>query len=232
MTSMRSNPIAIAAAALWPALVLPAAAQEGAPVYPTPQAALEALFGSIVAGDGPAAAAAIGPSANDLVESDDAEAMAETLADLADQYRGGYRFVPSGEGEITIELGEDGWPFPVPLLRAGEGWRFDAEAARAEILARRIGANELDVIDVLDAYVDIQREFRLIDHDGDGVLEFASAILSSGNGRDGLYWPGEGSPIGDLAARASLDGFADESGDEAGRPFAGCEVEAVGVPSP
>jgi hypothetical protein len=218
MIPMQVRPLLLAAVALWPAL---ASAQEAAPVYPTPQAALEALFGAITAGNPAGAAAAIGPSASDLVDADDPVATTETLADLSAAYLEGYRFVPAGPGALTIALGADGWPFPVPLLREGEGWRFDAEAARAEILARRIGGNELDVIDVLDAYVEIQREYRATDHDGDGVMEFASAILSTEGSRDGLYWPGEDSPVGDLAARASLDGFADEDGNEAGQPFAG-----------
>lgn len=218
---MRTRPIAIAAAALWSALGAPASAQDTAPVYASPQAAIEALFGAIVAGDAAAAAAAIHPSAIDLVSSDDPGATAETLDDLAALYFDGYRFVPGGEDAVIFELGDDGWPFPVPLLRSGDGWRFDAEAARAEVVARRIGANELDVIDVLSSYVDIQRDYRTVDHDGDGVMEFASAILSTEGRRDGLYWPGEDSPIGDLAARASLNGFADDDGDEPGRPFAG-----------
>jgi len=215
---MRARTLALAAIALWPALV---SAQDIAPVYSTPQVALETLFDAITAGDPAGAAAAIGPSASDLVDADDPVAVTETLADLSAAYLEGYRFVPAGPDALTIALGADGWPFPVPLLRAGEGWRFDAEAARAEIIARRVGENELDVIDVMDAYVGIQREYRGIDHDGDGVMEFASAILSSEGRRDGLYWPGEDSPVGDLAARASLDGVAGEEGTEPGQPFVG-----------
>jgi hypothetical protein len=214
-------PRRIIAAALCAALATPLPAQEQPPVYATPQAALEALFGAITAGNAEAAAAAIGPSATDLLDSDDPGATAEALADLSAAYLEGYRFAPAGEGAVTIELGADGWPFPVPLLRDGDGWRFDADAARAEILARQIGGNELDVIDVLDAYVDLQREFRSVDHDADGVMEFASSVLSTEGRRDGLYWPGDDSPIGDLAARANLDGFADADGNEAGQPFAG-----------
>jgi hypothetical protein len=198
-----------------------ASAQDAAPVYATPQAALEALFGAITAGNPAGAAAAIGPSATDLVDADDPVATSTPLADLSAAYLDGYRFVPAGAGALAIELGADGWPFPVPLLRNGDGWSFDAEAARAEILARRIGGNELDVIDVMDAYVDIQREYRAVDHDGDGIMEFASAILSTEGRRDGLYWPGEDSPVGDIAARASLDGFDVDGTEEGAEPFAG-----------
>jgi hypothetical protein len=205
-----------AAAVLSSALALPLSAQDAAPLYDTPQAALDALFSAISAGDAGAAVAAMDPSAADLMEADDPEAVAETLSDLSDLYLEGYRFVPQGES-VVIELGMDGWPFPVPILRADGGWRFDADSAREEILARRIGANELDVIDILDAYVDNQSDFRMVDHDGDGVMEFASSILSSEGGRDGLYWAGEGSPVGDIAARASLDGVDAEDGE----PYAG-----------
>jgi hypothetical protein len=216
MILMHARPLALAAAALWPAF---ASAQDAAPVYATPQAALEALFGAITAGNPAGAAAAIGPSASDLVDADDPVATTEVLADLSAAFLEGYRFVPAAEGALTIALGVDGWPFPVPLRRIGDGWSFDADAARAEILARRIGGNEIDVIDVMHAYVDLQREYRGTDHDGDGVMEFAAAILSAEGRRDGLYWAGEDSPIGDLAARASLDGV--EGDDGGAEPLAG-----------
>jgi hypothetical protein len=220
MIVMRAHPVALAAT-LCTAFALPLAAQEQAPVYPTPQAALEVLFGAITAGNPAGAAAAIGPSASDLVDADDPVATVEALADLTASYLEGYRFAPAGEGAITILLGDDGWPFPVPLVRDGDGWSFDAAAAREEILARRIGGNELDVIDVMDAYVGIQLEYRSVNHDGDGIMEFASAILSTEGRRDGLYWPGDDSPVGDIAARASLDGVDDDGTDEGAEPFAG-----------
>ena len=219
---MRAYRLATAAAAvLSSALALPLPAQAAPPVYDTPQAALEALFDAITAGDAGAAVAAMDPAAADLVEADDPEAVADTLSDLAGLYREGYRFVPQGSDAVVIELGADGWPFPVPILRADNGWRFDAAAAREELLARRIGANELDVIDILDAYVDIQRDFRLVDHDGDSVMEFAAAVLSTEGRRDGLYWPGADSPVGDVAARANLDGFDVDGRDEGAEPYAG-----------
>ena len=218
---MRASRLATAAALLSSVMAPPLAAQEAAPVYDTPQAALEALFGAITAGDAGAAVAAMDPAAADLLEADDPEAVADALSDLAGLYREGYRFVPQGPDSVVIDLGADGWPFPVPILRAEDGWRFDADTAREEILARQIGANELDVIDALGAYVAIQRDFRLVDHDGDGVMEYASAILSTAGRRDGLYWPGEDSPVGDLAARASLDGVDGDGSDEGAEPYAG-----------
>ena len=218
---MRTCRLATAAAALSAVVALPLAAQEPVPVYETPQAALDALVAAISAGDAAAAVTAMDPAATDLVEADDPEAVADTLSDLTERYLEGYRFVPQGPDAVVIELGADGWPFPVPILRGADGWRFDAAAAREEILAREIGANELEVIDTLDAYLEIQRDFRLVDHDGDGVMEYASAILSTEGRRDGLFWPGEDSPVGDVAARASLDGVDADAGEESAEPYQG-----------
>lgn len=202
------------------ALPLAATAQE-APVYPTPQDALDALVAALGTGEVDAALAAIDPGAGDLIRDPDNPENTEVMGDLVAAWQEGWRFVPREDGHVVIELGADDWPFPVPLVKGSDGWRFDIEAAREEILDRNIGLNELDVIDVLDAYVAIQSGYRLTDHDGDGVMEFAASIISSEDGRDGLYWPGDDSPVGDLAARASLDGFGEEGSDLAAEPFSG-----------
>jgi hypothetical protein len=122
---------------------------------------------------------------------------------------------------VGFELGEDDWPFPIDVVRSDAGWIFDIEDGRNEIMARQVGLNELDVIDAMEAYVEIQREFRQVDHDGDGLLEFAAHVTSSAGAHDGLYWPGGDSPVGDLVARASMDGFAEEGSDSAADPYLG-----------
>lgn len=88
-------------------------------------------------------------------------------------------------------------------------------------MAREIGRNELAVIDLMHAYVDVQAAFRLIDHDGDGVMEFARAIISSETARDGLFWIDGDGPVGDLLARASARGFSDGAQDQAPEPHLG-----------
>ncbi|MEY8838079.1 DUF2950 family protein, partial [Cribrihabitans sp. XS_ASV171] len=122
---------------------------------------------------------------------------------------------------VGFELGADDWPMPIDVVRTDAGWSFDVEGGLEEIAARLIGFNELDVIDAMRAYVEIQRDFRSVDQDGDGLLEFAAHIISSAGSRDGLYWPGGESPVGDLVARASLDGFAEEGSDNAAQPYLG-----------
>ena len=96
---------------------------------------------------------------------------------------------------------------PYPLVKTTSGWRFDAKAGNAELLARRVGENELAVMNVLLAIVDAQREYASLDRDGDGAPEYAAKFASTPGKKDGLYWPtsaGEPpSPLGTLVARAA-----------------------------
>jgi hypothetical protein len=124
----------------------------------------------------------------------------------------------------TLFIGRDLWPFPAPLVRGEGGWTFDAEAAREEVLMRRIGRHELAVIEVLERANGIQSIYRRTDHDGDGVMEFAAGILSSPGARDGLYWPASAgglSPFDDRIARANLGGFAIDGQDVEPDPWEG-----------
>jgi hypothetical protein len=88
-----------------------------------------------------------------------------------------------------IAVGNDGWTFPVPLVKAAQGWHFDTRAGVEEMRVRRIGRNELAVIQALLAVYDAQREYATTDHDGDGLLAYASKLSSSPGKQDGLYWP-------------------------------------------
>ena len=140
--------------------------------------------------------------------------------DAAADRRLGERFVAAYETKHAIQrdgdtakltIGNDDYPFAFPLVKSGERWRFDTAAGKEELLARRIGQNELDAIKVLQAIVDAQRDYASEDRDGDGVLAYAQKFASSSGKRDGLYWPtkaGEtASPLGALVARASSEGY-------------------------
>ncbi len=129
--------------------------------------------------------------------------------------------LPNNDGSVSITLGRDDWAFPIPLVRNDETWAFDMAAGALEITARAIGRNELGVIELLDAYVDVQAEFRLRDHDNDGVMEFARHIISDPEVRDGLVWASPDSPMGVRLAQASLDGFSDGEADQAPIPHSG-----------
>jgi len=159
-------------------------------------------------------AAILGPDSQEIVSSGD------PVADKS----GRERFVNLYDEKIVIEGAETGWavislgnedyPFPIPVVKDGDVWRFDAEAGKEELLNRRIGRNELRVIEVLQAYVDAQREYAATDRDGDGILEFAQKFRSTPGQKDGLYWStqeGEQeSPFGPLAAEAAREGYTKE----------------------
>jgi len=228
-TSLISRLVSPAVLLLTASAALP---QTEAPVYATPQTALETFVAAIEKGDTDAAINAIDPAARDLVKSDDAALTAEAMQDLLALYKTGYRFVPDADDRVTIALGEDAWPFPVSLLKGPDGWSYDTKTAREEIRNREIGAAELGAIDILRGYVEIQAAYRQTDHDGDGILEFASALISTEGKRDGLYWPGGDSPVGDIAARASLDGYSEDGTDTTAEPLAGYYFRVLAAQGP
>ncbi len=197
----------------------PLTAQTTAPaVYATPQDALEAMMAEMKP-DGDMMAV-FGSDAADVVSTGNPDRDAANEASMQALYSEGYRFAPVEAG-VEILFGAEGWPFPIPLHRVSGGWAFDLETGRDEVYFRRIGINELNAIEVLAAYVDIQAEYRLVDHDGDGVMEFADHLLSSDGGRDGLFWAEPGSPMGERIALASLDGHNDGTEDREAEPFGG-----------
>jgi hypothetical protein len=112
-----------------------------------------------------------------------------------------------GDAKAFIATGETEWPMPVPMVRSDAGWSFDAKAGEQELLARRIGRNELDTIQSCRAFIDMQGEYAEADRNGDGLLEYAARIVSTPGKHDGLYWPAkEGepqSPAGPLLAEAA-----------------------------
>jgi hypothetical protein len=189
--------------------------------FNTPQDALDAMVAALRAQDADTLLVVFGSDARDLLSTGNPDRDARNREAILDLYDAGYRFRPGEDGRAEILLGADGWAFPVPLAKSGDIWAFDIEAGKDEVYFRRIGLNEIDAIEMMEAYVDVQAEYRLIDHDGDGVMEFASALLSSDNARDGLFWVGADSPLGERIALASLDGYSIDGQDVEAEPFGG-----------
>lgn len=189
--------------------------------YATPYDAVSAMMSALQAGDKVAVLRVFGPENEDLISSGDPAQDARNRVGLLQLHAQGYRMVPQEDGGFVIAFGADGWPFPVPLQSGPDGWSFDAEAGYQEVADRALGLNEIEVIDLLDAYVDVQATFRLSDQDGDGVMEFASQIISSADERNGLFWPGQDSPLGARLARASDSGFNDGKQDRDPEPYMG-----------
>jgi len=119
--------------------------------------------------------------------------------------------VSESDSKIALQLGADGWPFPIPLVKQEGNWHFDTEGGTEEVLNRRIGANELGAIHVCEAYVEAQREYASEDRNGDGVLEYAQQLRSTSGAHDGLYWStragDELSPLGPMVAKAHFEGY-------------------------
>jgi hypothetical protein len=132
---------------------------------------------------------------------------------------------PAGANAVRVRVGNDAWPGPIPVVKGPDGrWFFDTAAGIEELRARRVGADELAVIEVCREYVAAQREYAAVDRDGDDVLQYAQHFLSSPGKHDGLYWEstngGAESPLGPLVARASEEGYTAKKG-EGRRPFHG-----------
>ncbi|MGG5818218.1 DUF2950 domain-containing protein [Falsiroseomonas sp. HW251] len=151
---------------------------------------------------------------------------------IARQARERFLAAQAEKSEITrpspdravLQVGPDGWPLPLPLVRRGNAWRFDSAAARQEILDRRIGRNELDTIETLRAIADAQDDYARTAGRQGAFSAYARRFFSTPGQRDGLYWdtaPGEpGSPLGPMLAAASAGGYARTRADTP-QPFHG-----------
>ena len=152
----------------------------------------------------------LGKDGRDVLHSGDAQSDRNALQRFVAAYDARHKLVDVGGGRMALLVGTDDWPLPIPVVKTAEGWKFDAASGRAELLARRIGRNELVTIEACKAFVDAQREYASADR-GDGVLTYAQRFLSTPGKKDGLYWlakQGETpSPLGPLYARAQAAGY-------------------------
>jgi hypothetical protein len=167
-------------------------------VFATPAAATEALVDGIARSDEAQLKTVLGADYKRYIP-DSESSDADKLSFLAAWSRG-HKVIDTGNGKAMLEVGTNGWTLPIPLVQSASGWRFNTQAAPAEMRTRRIGRNELAAIQVVLAYTDAQEEYFAKDPDGKSTKHFALRALSSPGKRDGLYWaslPGEAqSPLG------------------------------------
>jgi hypothetical protein len=184
--------------------------------FASPEEATQALVQAVKAHDREATLAVLGKDASSWISSGDTAADRAAVARFIAAYDAKHQLVRK-DGKATLTLGTDDFPFAFPIVRNGERWHFDTAAGKTEMLARRIGENELSAIKVLQAIVDAQMDYASTDRNGDGVLAYAQKFMSSPGKHDGLYWPAEPgqppSPAGELLAKASSEGFQ-ASGDK------------------
>jgi hypothetical protein len=158
--------------------------------FATPQEAAQALIDASERNDSAALLKILGPDGEDIVGSGDPAEDTKHRAEFARSARQKLVIDQDNPLNTTIVVGEQEWPFPIPLVEKDGKWRFDCSKGRLEILARRIGRNELNAIDVCRGYVEAQLEYAAEDRDKNGVLEYAQKIVSSPGKHDGLYWDG------------------------------------------
>ena len=184
--------------------------------FPTPEAAVEALIAAGRSGEQAKILSVMGSDAKPLLSSGDRVADHAVAQQFIERYDQAHALVAVGEDRQILVTGPDQWPFPIPLVKGKSGWSFDTRAGKQEILARRVGRNELDAIQVCLAYVDAQREYHDRNPQGAAPPVYARFLVSHADKKDGLYWPttpGEPeSPLGPLVGGASDSGYHAEAG--------------------
>ena len=204
------------------------AQDSGQKTFTTPTAAADALAAAAQKNDAQEMLAILGSSAQDLSSSGDEVADKESRDRFATKYHEMHRFAAIAEGRMILYIGAENWPTPIPLQKSGSQWYFDTASAKQEILYRRIGTNELNVIKVCQAIVNGELDYYAALHDGDSVHQYAPKFSSTPGKHDGLYWKvnsGEPeSPIGPLVAEAAMEGYKHhgaEHGQHQPLPFHG-----------
>jgi hypothetical protein len=179
--------------------------------FASPEEAVKALVEALKSKDTKALEEIFGPGSKDLVSSGDPVADSAEYERTVNHLEQKSRLEQSA-GKVILYAGNEEWPFAIPIVKKDALWRFDLKQGREEILARRIGRNELSAIQFCLAYVDAQREYALKDRDTDGLLEYAQKFRSDTGKKNGLYWDvkaGEAqSPLGPLAAVAQKQGYS------------------------
>ena len=186
----------------------------GPMAFNTPQEAADALIHAAENYDVPTLLEIFGPDGKDFISSPDPVRDKSIAADFAARAREKNLVTldPKNKAQAVLSVGSDDWPFPVPIIKKGSKWYFDAKQGRDEILFRRIGSNELDAIQVCRGFVDAQKEYAGEIHDNSGVNQYAQKVISIPGKHDGLYWQNAdgtpGGPVSEAIARAIEEGYS------------------------
>jgi hypothetical protein len=185
------------------------AAQSGAnPTFATPEEARDALVQAAAKGID-SARAFFGTAAGEIVRTGDDVEDRNLLEKFNREaaVKAELDVDPNDPERKIIRLGDEGWPFSIPIARKNGRWYYDLVEGKAEIRRRIIGYNELDAIDVCRGYVEAQQMYAEMDPAKAGVPQYAGRIISSQGKKDGLYWPGDDSPVAAGFAKAVAEGY-------------------------
>jgi Protein of unknown function (DUF2950) len=193
--------------------------------FASPDDAVKALLAAAKAANLDQLLAIFGPDGKELASTSDPATARMNLKVFAVAAKEQIRLEDDGPNRKILVIGGEEWPFPVPLVKAADGWRFDTAAGKEEILARRIGRNELAVIDTCRAYVSAQKRYAADGHDGKAAGAYAMAFASDPGKQNGLYWPAvhgqKLSPLGEMVAQAAEQGRASAASSGQRSPFQG-----------
>ncbi|MBP7527895.1 MAG: DUF2950 domain-containing protein [Syntrophorhabdaceae bacterium] len=180
--------------------------------FASPEEAVRVLADAAMAKDTKAMFALFGSDAKGIVISGDQAADKDLFDRFIAAYKEKNRIDTSTDDKVFLYVGNNEWPFPIPIVKKGERWVFDTKAGKAEILQRRIGRNELGTVQACLAYVDAQKDYARMVGQKDGLTEYARKFVSDPGTRNGLYWETkdgeEPSPLGIFMARARKEGYA------------------------
>jgi Protein of unknown function (DUF2950) len=197
------------------------ASQPAQQVFPTPRAAVDVLLAACKDNDSAALIRLLGPRFGaqlEKVDDDDERRLRRAFYDKAQAH---LAIEEQGDAKAILVIGRELWPVPIPLVKEAAGWRFDTDAGLEELLARRIGEDELAVIDVCQEYVRMQADYAAVDRDGDEVREYAQQIVSTPGKHDGLYWEREGNERPSPLEALLPDSFGDVKDCKPGSPHMG-----------
>lgn len=214
--------IAVVAAGMTMTAIHLDAQQSGQETFSSAGHATKALISALKADDESRLLKILGPDAKEIVSSGDHAEDKTNRQEFVQKYEQMHRLVNEPDGKTTLYIGAENWPTPIPLVHKGTAWYFDTAAGKEEILYRRVGRNELAVIQVCRELVDAEKEYYGQPHDGDAGNEYAQKFSSDPGKHNGLYWETSGSdhesPIGPMIASAAADGT---SADHMPEPFHG-----------
>lgn len=192
--------------------------------FATPEAAVQALVKAAQAKDTKALIKLFGPLGAPLIESGDPVADKNARENFLARYKAGNSLDKSKSDKVTLEIGEDKFPFPIPIASTDGKWYWDSAAGAEELVNRRVGENELRTIQACLAYVDAQQEFYLRNVGKDPLQHYANKLISTTGKKDGLYWPTTGeetpSPLGEEFANARAEGYLQGNASQP-QPFHG-----------
>ena len=221
----RSIAVSSACGLIAAAMLSSSASAQAPRVFASPEDAVNALIGTVKSGQVADLVAMFGAEGKELIESSDPATARQNRRVFRVAIAEQWHLEDAAPNRKTLVIGNEQWPFPVPLVKEANGWRFDTAAGAEEIIARRIGRNELAAIATVQTYVTAQKQYAAAAHDGNPAGAYALKFASDAGKENGLYWPAKAgqqrSPLGDLVAQAAAEGRAASADRSQPSPFHG-----------